>query len=73
MENINTTEALERSSNQALVAQAAKALPKEQLQIPSNDLALGSQLHPDSQTKAVILRDDHPDKTALIGAELSSA
>ncbi|XP_039834394.1 uncharacterized protein LOC120695151 [Panicum virgatum] len=30
-ENINTVEALERSSNQALVAQAAKALTKDQL------------------------------------------
>jgi len=30
-ENINTAEALERTSNQALVAQAAKALAKDQL------------------------------------------
>ena len=72
-EKINTAKAMERSSNQALVAQAAKALAKEQLQIPSNDPALGSQQHPDSQTKAVVLSDDHPDKTALIGAELDSA
>ena len=63
---------MESSSNQALVAQAGKALPKDQLQIPSNDSASGSQLHPDSQTKAIVLSDDHPDKTALIRAELDS-
>jgi len=38
-ENINTAEAMERSNNQAMVAQAAKALAKDQLQIPSNDSA----------------------------------
>ena len=72
-ENINTDETMQRSNNQALVAQAAKDLAKDQLRIPSNDSASGSQLHPDSQTKAIVLRDNHPDKTALIGAELSSA
>ena len=64
---------MERSSNQASVAQAAKALPKDQIQITSNDSASGSQLHPDSQTKAIILSDNHPDKTALIDADLDSA
>ena len=64
---------MERTSNQALVAQAAKDLAKDQLQIPANDSASGSQLHPDSQTKAIVLRDGQPDKTALIGTELSSA
>ena len=73
MENISTTEAMERSCNQALGAQAAKALTKDQLRIPSNDSASGSQLHPDSQTKAIVLSDNHPDKTALIGADLDSA
>ncbi|XP_039834482.1 uncharacterized protein LOC120695258 [Panicum virgatum] len=72
-ENINTAKAMERSSNQAFVAQAAKTHAKDQLQKPSNNIALGSQLHPDSQTKAIVLSDDHPDKTALIGAELDSA
>jgi hypothetical protein len=72
-ENINTANAMERSRNQVLVAQAAKALAKDQLQIPSNDSASGSQLHPDSQTKAIVLWDDHPDKIALIGAELGFA
>ena len=48
MENINIVEAMERSSNQALVAQAAKDLAKDQLQIPVNDTASGPQLHPDS-------------------------
>ena len=73
MKNIITAEAMARSSNQAFVAQAAKALPKDQLQIPSNDSASGSQLQPDSQMKAIILRDDHPNKTALIGSELGFA
>ena len=73
MENINTAEAMESSSNQALVARAVKDLAKYQLRIPSNDSASGSQLHPDSQTKAIALRDDHPDKTTLIGVELDSA
>ena len=41
-ENINTSEALERSNNQALVAQAAKDLAKDQHQISSNDSASGS-------------------------------
>ena len=72
-ENINTAKALERSNNQALVAQAAKALTKDQLQIPFNDSTSGSQMHPDSQTKAIVLNDNHPNKTALIGADLDSA
>ena len=73
MENINTAEAMERSNNQALVAQASKALTMDQLQKPSNNLESGSQLHPNSQTKAIVLSDHHLDKTALIGAELDSA
>ena len=72
-ESINTAEAMGRSSNQALVAQAAKDLVKGQLQIPSNDSVLGSQLHPNSQMNAIVLRDNHPDKTALIGTELGFA
>ena len=72
-ENINTAEALERSNNQAMVVQAAKALTMDQLQKPSNNSAPESQLHPDSQTKAIVLSDNHPDKTALIGADLDSA
>ena len=62
---------MERSNNQASVAQASNALMMDQLQKPSNDS--GSQLHPDSQTKAIVLSDNHPDKTALIGADLDSA
>ena len=72
-EKINTAKAMERSSNQALVAQAAKALMMDRLQKPSNDSASGSQLHPVSQTKAIVLSDNHPDKTALIEADLDSA
>ena len=34
---------------------------------------LGSQMHLDSQTKAIVLSDNHPDKMALIGADLDSA
>ena len=64
---------MERASNQALVAQAAKDLAKDQLQIPANDSASGSQLHPDSHTKAIVLRDEQPDKTAFIGTELNPA
>ena len=45
----------------------------DQLQKPSNDSVSGSQLHPDSQTKAIVLSDNHPDKTALIGPDLDSA
>ena len=72
-ENINTAEALEKSNNQAMVAQAAKALTMDQLQKPSNNSAPESQLHPDSQTKAIVLSDNHPYKTSLIGADLNSA
>ena len=72
-ENINTAEALERSNNQAMVAQAAKALTMDQLQKPSNNSVPESQLHPNSPTKAIVLSDNHPDKTALIGADLDSA
>src|SRR6185503_5987747 len=72
-ENINTAEALERSNNQAVVAQAAKALTMDQLQKPSNNSVPESQLHPDSQTKAIVLSDNHPNKTVLIGADLDSA
>ena len=43
----------------------------DRLQKPCDDS--GSQLHPDSQTKAIVLSDNHPDKTAMIGAELDSA
>ena len=55
-----------------MVVQTAKALTMDQLQKPSNNSAPESQLHPDSQTKAINLSDDHYNKTALIGAELDS-
>ena len=64
---------MERTSNRALVAQAAKDLAEDQLQIPADDSASGSQLHPNSHTKAIVLRDEQPDKTALIGTELNPA
>ena len=40
-ENINTDETMQRSNNQALVAQAAKDLAKDLLQIPTKDSAFG--------------------------------
>ena len=40
-ENINIAEAMERTINQALVAQAAKDLAKDLLQIPTKDSAFG--------------------------------
>jgi hypothetical protein len=43
----------------------------DQLQKPSNES--GSQLYRDSQTKAIVLSDNHLDKTTLIGADLDSA
>jgi hypothetical protein len=46
MENI--AEAMERTTNQALVAKVAKDLAKDQLQVPATDSASGSQLHMDS-------------------------
>ena len=72
-ENVNLSDAIEKSKNQALVAQAAKSLPEDQLQIPTKDSASGSQLHPDSETKAIVLRDDDSSKTALIGTSLDPA
>ena len=65
-ENINLSNTLECSKNSALVAQAAKDLPKDQLQIPTKDSASESQLQPDKQVKAIVLRDNEPHKTALI-------
>ena len=56
-----------------MVAQVAKALTMDQLQKSSNNSTPKSHLHPDSQTKAIVLSDNHPDKTALIGADLDSA
>ena len=55
-----------------MVAQAAKALTMDQLQKPSNNSVPESQLHQESQTKVIVLNDNHPDKTALIAADLDS-
>ena len=46
-ENINLSSILECSRNSAFVAQTAKDLPKDQLQIPTKDSATESQLKPD--------------------------
>ena len=56
-----------------MVVHTAKALTMDQLQKASNNSAPESQLHPNSQMKAIVLSDNHPDKTALIKANLDSA
>ena len=43
-ENINLSSILECSRNSAFVAQTAKDLPKDQLQIPTKDSTFESQL-----------------------------
>ena len=43
-ENINLSSILECSRNSAFVAQTAKDLPKDQLQIPTKDSATESQV-----------------------------
>ncbi|XP_039778273.1 uncharacterized protein LOC120645557 [Panicum virgatum] len=60
MENINLSSTLEWSKNMILVAQATKDLPEDQAQIPTKDSVAESQLQPDHQTKAIILKDDEP-------------
>ena len=68
MENINLSSTLEHCRNSAFVAQAAKDLPKDQLQIPTKDSATESQLKPDQQVKAIVPEDDEAHKTVLIGS-----
>jgi hypothetical protein len=72
-ENINFFEVLELSKNVVLVVKSAKMIPPEDLSIPENDLATKSQLQPDYAMKAILLRENDPNKTALIGADLDQA
>ena len=71
--NIELSNILERSRNSVLVAQAAKNLPADQQQIPTKESTSESQLAPAVATKTIVLRDDEPHKTAVIGASLDSA
>jgi hypothetical protein len=64
---------LERSRNSVLVAQAAKNLPADHQQIPAKESTSKSQLAPAVATKTMVLRDDEPHKTAVIGASLDPA
>jgi len=67
------SDTLERSRNSILVAQAAKNLPADQQQIPDKELTSESQLALAVATRTIVLRDDEPHKTAVIGASLDSA
>ena len=53
-----------------IVAKAAKNLPADQQQIPAKESTFESQLAPAVATKTIVLRDEEPDKTAVIGASL---
>ncbi|XP_039804861.1 uncharacterized protein LOC120669119 [Panicum virgatum] len=52
---------------------AAKNLPVDQQQIPAKESTSESQLAPAVATKTIVLQDDEPQKTAVIGASLDSA
>ncbi|XP_039787138.1 uncharacterized protein LOC120653453 [Panicum virgatum] len=71
--NIELSDTLERSRNSVLVAQAAQSLPVDQQHIPAKESTFESQLAPVVATKTIVLRDDEPHKTAVIGASLDSA
>ena len=71
--NIELSDTLERSKNSVLVAQAAKNLPADQQQIPAKESTSKLQLALAMATKTIVLRDDEPHKTAVIGASLDSA
>ena len=72
-ENIKLSDTLERSRNSVLVAQAAKNHPADQQPIPTKESTSESQLAPAVATKTIVLRDDEPHKTAVIGASLDPA
>jgi hypothetical protein len=72
-ENIKLSDTLERSKNSVLVAQAAKNLPADQQQIPAKESTFEPQLAPAVATKTIVLRDDEPHKTVMIGASLDPA
>ena len=71
--NIELSDTLERSRNSVLVGQVAKNLPADQQQIPTKESTSKSQLTPAVAIKTIVLRDDEPHKTTVIGASLDSA
>jgi hypothetical protein len=71
--NIELSDTLERSKNTVLVAQEAKNLPADQQQISTKESTSESQLTPAVATKTIVLRDNEPHKTVVIGASLDSA
>ena len=71
--NIKLSDTLERSRNSVLVAQAAKNVPMDQQPIPAKESTSESQVAPAVATKTIVLRDDEPHNTAVIGASLNSA
>jgi hypothetical protein len=72
-ENINLSEALERSNNAILVADSVKKIPPVLVSIPKNDSATKLQLKPGQEKKTIPLQHDDPDKTALISTGLDQA
>jgi hypothetical protein len=72
-ENFDLSAALELSKNAILVAESAKKIPLEDLFILENDSATESQLQPNHEMKAILLRENDPNKTALIGIGLNLA
>ena len=72
-ENIKVSNTLERSKNAVLVAQVAKNLSADQQQILAKESTSESQLAPAVATKTIVLRDDEPHKTVVIGASLDSS
>ena len=71
--NVELSDTLERSRNSVLVAQAAKNLPADQQLIPAKESTFELQLAPAVATKTIVLRDDEPHKTAVIGVILDPA
>ena len=71
--NVELSDTLEQSRNSVLGAQAAKNVPTDQQQIPAKESTSESQLAPAVATKTIVLRDDEPHKTAVIGASLDPA
>ena len=70
--NIELSNTLEQSRNSVLVAQAAKNLPADQQLIPAKESTFELQLVPAVAAKTIVLRDDEPHKTTVIGASLDS-
>ncbi|XP_039804845.1 uncharacterized protein LOC120669092 [Panicum virgatum] len=71
--NIELSDTLEQSRNLVLVARVAKNVLADQQPIPAKESTSESQLAPAVATKTIVLQDDGPHKTAVIGASLDSA